>query len=131
MKPTAFLYTYYFPIISLVAITIYTLQQLEIHLPAIIENYVNDFLCMPIILHICQFTVRKLKSDPCITLPFPLIMIVTLGYALYFEWYLPKHTIRYTADWMDVFLYFLGAIFFCGIALDKKRISVVSTEIGK
>ncbi|MHA7057242.1 hypothetical protein ACWGOQ_0008495 [Aquimarina sp. M1] len=94
------------------AVSVYGVQQTDIRLPVIVQSYVNDFLCMPIILNMCQMMIRKLKSDPDILLSLPLLLFVTTGYAFYFEWYLPQHLDRYTSDWIDVLLYFWGMIFF-------------------
>ncbi|MDT7829884.1 hypothetical protein RQM65_14515 [Pricia sp. S334] len=96
----------------LLAGCIYTAQRMGLPLPWWINNHVNDFLCMPIVLFICQYSVRKLKAEPAIQLSLPLILCVTLYYALFFEYYLPKVNPRYTADFWDVVLYFLGALFF-------------------
>ncbi len=118
-------YCYYFPTFCFIAICIYSLQRMNIFLPEIIQNYMNDFLCIPIILYICQTAVRKLRSDSNILLSLSLMLIVTLGYAIYFEWYLPRNTYRYTADWMDVALYLIGMYFFYKIEriklLDQKN----------
>ncbi|MFD2562134.1 hypothetical protein [Aquimarina rubra] len=118
---TKLVYRYYFLFFCFVALVIYSFQQLNIDLPILIQNHVNDFLCMPIVLYVCQFIVRKLKSDENMILPLPLLMVVTMGYSLYFEWYLPKHMIRYTSDWLDVALYFLGMLFFYWIERKKQR----------
>ncbi len=67
---------------------------------------------MPIVLFVCQYTVRKLKADSGIRLSLPLILSVTLYYTLFFEYYLPKVNMRYTADLWDVVLYFSGSLFF-------------------
>ena len=76
------------------------------------NNYLNDLLCMPIVLGIAQRTVRFLKSDSNLTLPVALQVVVTIMFALYFEGYLPQFNLRYTADVMDVLCYFLGMAFF-------------------
>ncbi len=67
---------------------------------------------MPIVLFVCQSVVRELKSNKE-RLPWSLIFMVTLFYSVYFEYYLPKVNPRYTADFVDVLLYFMGAVFFC------------------
>lgn len=92
--------------------TIYLLQYFEVGLPNFLNNHLNDLLCMPIVLEIAQRTVRFLRSDSKLTLPVTLQVVVTLMFALYFEWYLPQFNLRYTADVMDVLCYFLGMAFF-------------------
>lgn len=67
---------------------------------------------MPIVLFTCQYVLRKLKSDNRIEIPLRLVVLLTIGYALFFEYYLPQVQDRYTADYIDVILYFTGAVFF-------------------
>ncbi len=102
----------YLPVFVLLGALIYTFQQSGWPLPSWVNNYVNDFLCMPIVLFVCRFAVRKLRSDRHLQLSLPLIFTVTLYYALYFEYYLPTVNLRYTADPFDVILYFSGSLYF-------------------
>ncbi|WP_147415810.1 hypothetical protein [Ulvibacterium marinum] len=81
-------------------------------LPEWTNNYLNDFLCMPIVLFMGQFAIRKLKGNNTLRLPWPLILTLTLFYSVYFEYYLPRINLRYTADFLDVVLYFSGSAFF-------------------
>ena len=78
-------------------------------LPAIVNNYLTDFLCMPIILTICLVGVRYFKKIPHFKLSVAMIFGMTLFYALFFEWFLPLNNLQYRADIVDVGLYFLGA----------------------
>ncbi|AZQ58145.1 hypothetical protein EJ994_04730 [Maribacter sp. MJ134] len=103
---------FYFPVFVIIALVVYTLQRFSVALPSLINNYLNDLLCMPIVLKIAQLAVRYLKKDGSIQLPIALVGILALGYACYFEWFLPQFNSRYTADGIDVFLYFMGALFF-------------------
>ena len=109
LRYTSYLYV---PIFCLLAGLIHLAQQWSLALPLWVNNYMNDFFCMPIVLFVCQYAVRKLKSHLKFRLSLPLILSVTLYYAIYFEYYLPKINPRYTADPLDVVLYFLGALFF-------------------
>lgn len=102
----------YMPIFCSVAILVHVAQQWGGILPVWANNYLNDFLCMPIVLFLCQYAVRKLKADDQIRLSLPLILTVTLYYAIYFEYYMPHVNLRYTADSLDIVLYFSGALFF-------------------
>ncbi len=107
-----YLRQWYFPIFILLAIGIYSMQQLGYTFTAIIQNYTNDFLCMPIVFYICQYAVRFIKSNDHIQLPLSLLFVVTFLYSWYFEWYLPQYNIRYTSDVIDVVIYFTGMLFF-------------------
>ncbi len=102
----------YFPLFCLTAAIVLSLQKMSAALPEWTNNYLNDFLCMPIVLFIGQFTVRKLKRNNALRLPWPLILTLTLFYSIYFEYYLPSFNLRYTADFLDIILYFLGSAFF-------------------
>ncbi len=74
---------------------------------------------MPIVLVVCLYLVRFIKSNRTLRIPLPVVVAMTLYFALYFEYYLPKVTDRYTSDFIDVLLYFGGATFFL---LVEKRI---------
>jgi len=67
---------------------------------------------MPIVLFICQFIVRKIKSNSTAAIPIPVIVLITSYFSIYFEYYLPNIDSRYTGDFIDIILYFLGAAFF-------------------
>ena len=95
-----------------IALLIYGSQRFELPLPAWINNYVNDFLCLPIVLGACQAAVRFLRNDRRLLLPLPLIFLMAFCYSVYFEFFLPDRNLRYTSDGMDVLLYFFGATLF-------------------
>lgn len=99
-------------IMLLVASTIYVLQKQHIVLPTFINNYANDLLCMPLVLGAITFAIRRLKKNSLFALSLVFILVMTSFYALYFEYYLPQINSRYTADWIDVLLYFSGGIAF-------------------
>ncbi len=96
----------------LVALTIYTCQALGIGLPTFINNYVNNLLCIPLVLTLCLIVLQNIKSDNRLTIPIFVITSVTLYYIFYFEWYLPNVNPRYTADIIDVSLYIAGGVIF-------------------
>ena len=99
-------------LMCLVALVIYTMQRLNIALPSVIDNYVNDFLCLPIVLGGTSFVIRCLKKDDKYRFSFAFIIFMASYYSFYFEHYLPKDNPRYTGDWIDVLLYFSGALTF-------------------
>lgn len=81
-------------------------------LPQFVNNYVTDLICMPVILSMCLVGVRIIKKRPSYKLNFIMIYGMTSFYAFYFEYYLPKNSLKYTADIWDVVMYFSGATFF-------------------
>ncbi|MFD0796245.1 hypothetical protein ACFQZJ_02140 [Maribacter chungangensis] len=103
---------WYFLVFACIAIVVYGAQQLSFPLYHPINNYLNDLLCMPIVLKLCQYAVRSIKRDEHLNIPVKLSVTVTILYAIYFEVLLPKFNDRYTADFIDVILYFIGLVFF-------------------
>ncbi|MBB1151341.1 hypothetical protein H4K35_14740 [Myroides sp. NP-2] len=105
-----------------IAAVIYMFQQTGQALPSWVNNYVNDFLTLPLVLGICLFVARKIKGDKQLQLPLPLILTITAFYCFYFEWYLPQHNDRYTGDVVDCLLYFAGAtVFYLLHSVDHKK----------
>lgn len=91
---------------------IYVLQKSGVHLPSYINFYVNDFLIIPIVLAVCLYILRWTKNDKYYTISLFNILYLCLLYSIIFEYILPKNLDRYTADIIDVFLYFLGGLTF-------------------
>lgn len=111
-----------YAVISLFTAAFLSLQILiflEIPLPSWATGYVNDFLCMPLVLFFCLKTLHLLKKDSCLKLPLFIIIALTSFYALYFELYLPKVNPRYTADMWDVVMYFSGGLLFYFLQFQK------------
>ena len=103
----------------LTALGIYTCQRLEVPLPNWINNYVNDLLCLPLVLGCLTQLVRWLKKDADFHFPFVFHLALATYYSWFFEVWLPEISARYTADWFDVLLYFFGAVCYYGIS--RKR----------
>ena len=97
---------------SVLGLGIYIAQQLEVNLPTLLNNYVNDFLIIPIVLSVCMYVLRYTRNDKSFTIPIPEILLLCIVYSVFFEVVLPKTHQRYTADIVDVLLYFLGGIWF-------------------
>jgi len=95
-----------------VAGVVYACQRMNITLPSIVNNYLNDLLCMPIVLALIQSIIKLSEKHKHYKIPLYLIFIITIYYSIYFEWFMPKYSQRYTADVIDVFLYFIGGIGF-------------------
>jgi hypothetical protein len=93
-------------------ILIYTLQFLKVDLPKFINNYLNDFLIIPIVLFICLLFLRWSRNDKEFSLSLPIILYVCLLYSILFEFVFPEYLARYTKDYIDIILYFTGGITF-------------------
>ena len=108
-----FIKQYYFPFFLLLASLVYAAQRLGIHLPELVNNHLNGFLCIPLVLKIALYAGRYIKSDSTLQI------CVTVLYCIYFEVLLPKVNDRYTGDVLDVIAYFLGLLVFGYI--EKRR----------
>ena len=98
---------------------IYYRQSLMLYLPWYVNDYLNDLLCMPLVLGLLSSTVRYLKQDSSFKFSRSFIVGQVLYYSVYFECYLPEADSRYTADWIDILLYFLGGFLFYGYQICK------------
>jgi len=94
------------------ALAIYVLQRFSLPLPSVLNNYANDLFCLPLLLGAMEFTIRHLKKDKDFKFPVGFVILLASCYSFYFEYYLPSFNQRYTADWADVILYFLGGLLF-------------------
>ncbi|MGG8497896.1 hypothetical protein ACQY1Q_15900 [Tenacibaculum sp. TC6] len=103
---------YFFGASCLLGSFIYFSPIIGVELPKYVRFYVNDLLIVPIVLTICLFVIRKLKRDSKYQLHFIYVMYVSLGYSVFFEYYLPSFHQRYTYDSIDILLYFVGGILF-------------------
>lgn len=103
---------YYFPVLVTLASTVYLMQRLDIYIPEFINNYLNDFLCLPIVLKVCLYAVRYIKSNESAVIPLPLQISITLLFIIYFESVLPRFNARYTGDILDLIAYSGGLFLF-------------------
>ncbi|MFK7832948.1 MAG: hypothetical protein AB8B52_06710 [Winogradskyella sp.] len=91
---------------------LYTANRLELPLPNWVYFYVNDFLCMPIVLSLCLASLRLIKKTETLYVPLSVVLALTLYFALFFEILIPQINARYTFDVIDIVLYILGALLF-------------------
>ena len=101
---------YYFITFLFLALLTYMLQKFQVVLPEIVNNYLNDFLCIPIVLKSGQYIIQYIKSDFNLKIPYALQITVTVFYAIFFEVIVPIFNDRYTGDSLDVVAYFSGLI---------------------
>lgn len=110
--------TYYFIVSITIGSFIYVSQKLSVKLPSTINNYVNDFLIIPIVLTVCLFILQKSRNDKSFQISLGVVLYICVLYSILFEFILPKYYVRYTADVLDVVLYFAGGFVF--FVLQKK-----------
>ncbi|WP_300440506.1 hypothetical protein [Christiangramia sp.] len=84
----------------------------HVNLPRWTRHYLKDFLCMPVVLGICLIIAQWLKQDKELKLGLLIILCLSTFYSIYFEFLLPLFVARYTADFLDLLMYFTGATFF-------------------
>lgn len=89
-----------------------TLKFYSFSNPIWIFNYLNDFLTIPIVATICLHAVWFVKKDTTIRLNLFTIISLVIMFSVYFEYYLPMQSNRYTADVWDVVCYALGGLVF-------------------
>lgn len=93
-------------------IIIYTFQSFNLYLPKIINNYLNDFLIIPILLFICLLFLRWSRNEPNFRFNFGIILYICLMYSILFEFVFPNYLARYTKDYVDIILYFASGFIF-------------------
>ena len=100
-------------ILSLIVfLVVQSLKFYSFSKPNWVFHYLNDFLTIPIVATICLHGIWIIKKNKAIRLNiFTIISLVAL-FSVYFEYYLPKHSSRYTGDIWDVVCYFLGGLAF-------------------
>ena len=102
----------YFVFSVFLGTSVYVAQKLELNLPNIIQFYLNDFLIIPIVLTISLSILRWSKDDENYQISIWLILYICSLYAFLYEYILPKFYLRYTADLIDVILYFISGFLF-------------------
>lgn len=100
---------------------IYTAQKMGFYLPNIINFYVNDFLIIPICLTISLYILKYTRNNKNYTIPLYIILCLSAYYSILFEFILPKTHARYTADIIDVVMYFLGGLVFYFLQSRNKK----------
>lgn len=81
-------------------------------MPEFFTSYLNDLLCMPIVLSICLFLIKSFSRKKSIRISLFSAFSLAALYSVYFEIYLPQVNTRYTADFTDALLYFSGSLIF-------------------
>ena len=85
-------------------------QWLDLRLPFWMTSYLEDLLCLPLLLSCTLLLMRKLKRLTALHAGHLLFTVVYV--AVLFEGILPELSARYTADPHDVICYALGGLIF-------------------
>lgn len=82
-------------------------------LPIFLKNHFTDLLFVPVM---CLFSIvilRLIRKDTSLIIPWYAVMLQTIFISYYFEYYLPNQQNNpYVGDVIDVFWYFIGALFY-------------------
>ncbi|WP_114777646.1 magnesium citrate secondary transporter [Botryobacter ruber] len=77
-----------------------------------LHAYLDDLLCMPVVLTLALAAERVYFKNPGFVLPVAYVAGAVAAFAVIFELLLPLLTTKHTADLPDVLLYGLGAFAF-------------------
>jgi len=88
------------------------LKHFSIAAPKWVFNHLNDFLTIPLVATLGLHGVWLLKRDYTLRLNVFTIFSLVAFYSVFFEYYLPQQSHRYTGDIWDVVCYFLGGVVF-------------------
>ena len=94
--------------IVIYGLTLYSKYYLYIQ--PFLNYYLADLLCMPIVFYLTVEIFRIAKLEPKLSLL--KILIGIIYFFILFEFLLPKYSFKYTGDWFDVFMYFLGGLIY-------------------
>ena len=98
-------------LLFIISMVVYVFQKLNITLPKWINNYLNDGIAMLLVLKIVDVVVYYIYKKQ-ITRNIQYVIGIVIYFSFIFEYLYPKFHSRYTADWWDVLVYFIGAIVF-------------------
>lgn len=85
-------------------------RGLHLSLPVWVSSWLADALCLPVVLTLALVGQRGWHRRPALVLPDGWLVAAWLYVSLWFELLAPwLRPARYTADWLDVLAYALGA----------------------
>lgn len=87
-------------------------RWLELPRPWWVQHYLDDLLCLPLVLTLTLFVLRFFYG-PRQRLSRYQVAFAVIYFALAFEVFFPKFMPRYTSDWVDAALYAVGGVIFC------------------
>ncbi len=77
-----------------------------------VDSYLDDLLLMPLVLGGLLLAMRIKSGRRSWVVPVPLAVAALVGYAVYFEVFLPRMSPHATGDGLDVVAYAVGLLFF-------------------
>ncbi len=88
------------------------LKIYEVQVNGWIRNYLNDLLCIPLLLFVITGVLRLLFNRPHFQVDKWQILFAFLMVSIAFEWWAPQHYAVHTGDVWDVLAYGVGGIVF-------------------
>jgi hypothetical protein len=76
------------------------------------RNYLNDLLCIPIVLYLTTWLLRIIYRNVLIQLDTAKIVVAVITFSICFEWIAPNYHTVHTGDWIDVLCYSFGGVVF-------------------
>lgn len=103
----------YILISTVIFLVVQAMKYFSVSAPNWVFHYLNDFLVIPMVAFLSLHLVWFLKKDLSIRLEIFTILSLVVLFSIFFEYYLPQQSHRYTGDIWDVACYFMGgAVFF-------------------
>jgi len=96
----------------LLYVTIQMLRTYQISTPTLINNYLTDFLCLPIVIVFSTIGIRFLKRDKNYWPSLEMVLSLGLFFSIVFELVLPRISQSFTGDAGDMIAYFVGIVFY-------------------
>lgn len=100
----------------IICLLIFILHQVsqyifKIQIP-FLNNYLDNFLAMPIILTLLLAEKKYIYKQKDQKLNLSFVILATIYVALVTEWLFPLLSDRFTTDWTDLIFYALGCFFY-------------------
>jgi hypothetical protein len=112
MKSSNVVYTFIFYGLIVIYIVSLSLKLYEVRLHWFLSNYLNDLLCLPILLFLSTRILRLFFRRPTLQLDIWQILFALVVVSLVFEWWAPQKYTVHTGDVWDVLAYAAGAMMF-------------------
>lgn len=88
---------------------IYKFIQLTYPSIPFVHAYLEDVLAIPIVLKSAEFIIRLIPGKQDFRVRIMDVVVTTLMFSIYFEWWIPKVDLRFTSDLYDLIAYACGA----------------------
>jgi hypothetical protein len=114
-----------FVVASFIFILHQVIQKIgNIHIP-LLHAYLDDLLCMPVILSLTLYIFRKfVLNNPSFRFSGQQVIWAVIYFSMMFEIFLPQYSDEYVADSFDVIAYAIGALIF-HYTINSQKTSIV------